>query len=165
MPGMSSNQAIQWGFQVAAVECLKMDCKKVHFETDSMFIFDTIRFQDEFQIPEDLQEAMLLLNSVYANNFEEEKSSRIVSWTPVEQNQTARYMAEYGLNNSSFFAEAPHIFGNLQHFLDRDMGLAMPFEIMDNFGLGEVVDADLPPPAPVVPPAPVLPRYAMVVPP
>lgn len=55
MPGMSSNQAILWAFQVAAVECLKLDCKKVHFETDNMLIFDTIRFQDNIQFSEELQ--------------------------------------------------------------------------------------------------------------
>ena len=79
MPGMSSNQAILWAFQVAAVECLKLDYKKVHFEIDNMLIFDTIRFQDDIQFSKELQEAMLLLNSLYANNFEEQKSSRIVS--------------------------------------------------------------------------------------
>ncbi|WOG81429.1 hypothetical protein DCAR_0100576 [Daucus carota subsp. sativus] len=113
-----------------------------------MFIFDTIRFQEEFQIPEELQEAMMLLNSLYANNFEEQKSARIVSWIPVEQNQSAHYLADYGLANVNLFGEVPRTLGNLQHFLDRDMGIAVPFDVMDNLGMGEVVDAD-PPPKPV----------------
>lgn len=39
------------------------------------------------------------------------------------------------------------MFGNLQYFQDRDMGLALPMEIVPNFGEGEVMDASLPHPA------------------
>ena len=57
-------------------------------------------------------------------------------------------MPEYELENASFFGEVPRSLGNLQHFLERDIGVAVPFEVMDNLGMGEVVDAD-PPPEPV----------------
>lgn len=57
---------------------------------------------------------------------------------PPSMNQTAEYMARFGMKNVSVFSEAPGIFGNIQHFLDRDMGLAIPVEIYPNFGFGNI---------------------------
>lgn len=66
---------------------------------------------------------------------------RRISHILEEANVTARYMASYGMNNSTSYVEAPRIFGNLQHFLDIDAGREVPFDLMPNFGLGEVIDA------------------------
>lgn len=53
-------------------------------------------------------------------------------------------MASYGMNNYPSYVESPGIFGHLQHSLDLDVGRYFPFEIMPNFGLGEVIDASPP---------------------
>lgn len=43
------------------------------------------------------------------------------------------------------FSEAPTVFGNMQYFLNRDMGMALPFEIGPYHGQGEIIDASPPP--------------------
>lgn len=63
-------------------------------------------------------------------------------------NHNERYnsvMANFGMHNMQSFATAPGIFGELKTFLDLDMGLFLPFEVDDYYGLGEVVDASPPP--------------------
>lgn len=83
----------------------------------------------------------------------EEETLGIVSRVLVEQNLAAQYLAEYGRDNLNAFGEVPGSVGNLQHFLDRDLGLEIPLQVMDNMGLGEVVNAPKPPrPSPVAQP-------------
>ena len=136
MHGMTEGEAILWAFQTGAVQCIEMKKNKVHFETDNHEVFMVLRFQDEIQIAEELQEALTMFNAIYANHFVEEETLRVVSRVPVEQNLAAQYLANYGRDNLSAFREMPGSAGNLQHFLDRDLGLAIPFQIMDNMGLG-----------------------------
>lgn len=143
MPGMTEVQAIIWAFQVATVECLKLKKHKLHFETDVHEVFLVIRFQDEIVLADEVREAMLMFNSIYTNNFQEDETERIISRIPIEQNRTAEYMARYGMENVGFFAETLGFFGNLEFFLDRDMGLDILFEVMDNMGLGEVIDEEI----------------------
>ncbi|KAL1824200.1 hypothetical protein ACET3Z_010978 [Daucus carota] len=75
--------------------------------------------------------------------FQEDETERIISRIPIEQNRTAEYMARYGMENVGFFVETLGFFGNLEFFLDRDMGLDILFEVMDNMGLGEVIDEEI----------------------
>lgn len=71
------------------------------------------------------------------------------SLIPNGMNGTAAYKATFGMDNMVTFVAAPGTFGELRNFLNRDMGLDLPFEIEDNFGLGEVIDAS-PPPSPII---------------
>lgn len=45
----------------------------------------------------------------------------------LDLNYTAQYMAIYGFENLGSFIQAPGIFESLQHYLDRDMGMALPY--------------------------------------
>lgn len=90
---------------------------------------------------------MTQLNTLHDNHFTEGHTERNVSLIPVKQNRTAEYMAIYGMENLSSFVEAPVDFENLRYFLDRDMGMALPFPILDvqQFpGMGKVVDVSPP---------------------
>lgn len=56
-------------------------------------------------------------------------------------------MAHFGYENKSSLVQAPGVFGDLQHFLNRDIGMALPypeFELLENFGDGEVIDPSPP---------------------
>lgn len=46
-------------------------------------------------------------------------------------NHTAQYIATYGMENLDSFVEIPGIFGNLQQFLDRDMGVLLTFHLFN----------------------------------
>ena len=97
-------------------------------------------------------EAFRLFNTVHANHYEEGKTNRQISWVPEHMNDAARYMAEYGLEHFSSFVELPwpETIGNLQFFMDRDMGMIIAnpeVELLPNLGLGEVVDPPYPSPA------------------
>lgn len=59
-------------------------------------------------------------------------------------NSTAEYMVAFGMQNLSHFAETPGGFGNLQYYLDRDMGSPLPTEILPNFRLGKIIDVSPP---------------------
>lgn len=64
-------------------------------------------------------------------------------------NSTAQYMAQYGMERLTTFAEFSGLFVDPQYYLDRDMGLVLPApfgEVAANFGEGEVIDAAPPPP-------------------
>ncbi|KAL1811319.1 hypothetical protein ACET3Z_021384 [Daucus carota] len=94
-------------------------------------------------------EAFRLFNTVHSNNYVEGSTDRRISWVPEHMNDAARYMAEYGLEHFSNFVEipGPQPIGNLQFFIDRDMGMVIAnpeIELLPNMGLGEVVDG--PPP-------------------
>ncbi|KAK1359574.1 hypothetical protein POM88_044048 [Heracleum sosnowskyi] len=91
--------------------------------------------------PPNIEEALMQFNNtMYTNTFVENETVRRVSVVPVSLSSTAEYMANYGMQYMAHFVEAPGIFGSLQHFLDRDMGLALPMEVLPNFGEGEVVE-------------------------
>ena len=55
-------------------------------------------------------------------------------------NRITKYLARYGLENLEVFAEVLGVFGELQDFLDRDMGIGFPFQVAEAFGLGDVID-------------------------
>ncbi|KAL1804574.1 hypothetical protein ACET3Z_027642 [Daucus carota] len=67
---------------------------------------------------------------------------REITRIPVVQNGTAAYLARYGLENMSSFAETPGSFGEKQFMLARDMGLLFDSHPPANFGLGEVIDGE-----------------------
>ena len=59
-------------------------------------------------------------------------------------------MAHYGLENLKELVEITKPFGNLDYFLQRDLGNVLPLPIMEvvqNFGDGEVIDGPPPPPS------------------
>lgn len=85
---------------------------------------------------------------MYANNFVEDETVRRVAVIPTNMNATAEYMAIYGMQHMTHFVETPGVFGNLHHYLDRDMGLALPMEILPNYGAGDIIDVT-PPQSPV----------------
>ena len=74
----------------------------------------------------------------------------MISWVPLHMNSVAIFLADFGLENLSVFVEINEKVGNLQFFLDRDMGLVLgapELELAPNLGLGEVIDAPPPPTA------------------
>lgn len=145
VPGMTEHQALVWGAQAGIIHSVARGFPRVHIDTINREIYDFFRLQEVIILPPDLDEAFRHLNFFYANHFDEEISEIKVSIIPVEQNATAEYMAIYGLQNLSTFAEATETVGNLQYFLDRDMGIALPYPDMEpNLGLGEVIDASPP---------------------
>lgn len=77
---------------------------------------------------------------MFTNNFVEKKTDRRVSFILRSMNTTAEYMAIYGMQNMTQFVKTPGVFGNLQHYLNRDMGLALPMEIAPNYGMGDIID-------------------------
>lgn len=83
---------------------------------------------------------------MFSNNFIEDVTAHRFSIIPRGMKSTAGYMATYDLNNLTQFVEALDVFGNLQYYIDRYMGLFITMEIISNFRIGEVVDEFLPHP-------------------
>lgn len=145
--GMSELSAIIWGAQAGVLAALSMNMHKIQIETDNREAYDTIRVQEFIILPPDLEEAFSQFNTLFANQFQENLTVRQISIIPVELNGTAQYMASYGMERLDALVLAPSSFGNIQHYLDRDMGRAMPypeFELQDNLGEGEVIDPSPP---------------------
>ena len=153
--GMTEAEAIIWGMHAGAVQALKLGEQKVHFDIDNEDVYDVIRFQDEIVVVDELVEPLSQFNTLHNNHFNNGLTARRLSWVDVEMNRVAEYMATYGLENLKTYVEIPgdKVFGDLQHLMDRDMGLAPPdqmVEAVEVFGLGEVIDG----PPPVIPPVP-----------
>lgn len=141
---MSTLQAVLWGAQAGIIKSFFLGFHRSTVEFDNREAYDIIDMHEHIFIPEELSEVMTQINTFHENHFSEGMTERFVSVIPLQMNRSAEYMAIYGLNNLPAFAEAPDSFGNLQYYLDRDMGMALPFQLMNidqNFGLGEVVDA------------------------
>lgn len=52
-------------------------------------------------------------------------------------------MITYGMENMTLLVQAPGLFGNLQYFPKRDRDMVLPypeFELLENFGEGEVIN-------------------------
>lgn len=135
---MTEEQAIFWGANAGITQAWRMGFHGIHLEVVSRLVFDVIELQEFIFPPEELEEALLQFNTMFANHFIEGKTFRRISVIPLAMNRTAEYMARFGMEIETAFVEAPEIFGNLQHYLDRDMGIALPVEIMSNFGNGNV---------------------------
>ncbi|KAL1806764.1 hypothetical protein ACET3Z_029832 [Daucus carota] len=145
----SEEQAIMAAVQAACIHCQKMKWDLTHIETTNRDVFEIIRVQEHIILTEEQLESYRLFNTIHANNYKDGVTDRRISCVPEHMNASAKYMAVYGLNNLTCLVEAPGVFGDLQHYLDRDMGmvLALPnIDILPNFGLGEIEDG--PPPAP-----------------
>lgn len=137
---MDDMQVIMWATQAGIIEAWKKGFHAIHVETSNKEVYNAIRLQDVAFPPPNLEEPIRHFNTMFSNNFIEDITARRVSIIPLSMNATAEYMATYGLNNLTQFVEAPVMFDNLQYYLDRDMGLTIPMEIIPNFGIGEVVD-------------------------
>ncbi|WOH09484.1 hypothetical protein DCAR_0728941 [Daucus carota subsp. sativus] len=148
---MTVEQAIMVGIQAACVFAKEKQLELTHIETSHMGIFELISNQELFVIPEELLEAFRLFNSIHANNPSHalndphEDNSRKISWIPEHMNSSASYMAEYARLHLSEPVELPgdSTLGNLQFFLDRDMGRVLnnpDIMVMPLMGLGEVID-------------------------
>ena len=159
MEGPANNLTLEQGIMAAIqAACVYADehaLEPIHIETTHVGIFELVSAQDQFIIPHELLEAFRLFNSLHANNADNNEGAnpRRISWIPHHMNSTAVYMAEYGMKHLTATVELPgaSTLGNLQYFLDRDMGRALPnpeMVILPNLGLGEVEDGPpLPPPA------------------
>ena len=90
-----------------------------------------------------MQEVLRLFNTLHSNNFKIGTTVREITRIPIVQNGTAAYLARYGLDNMSLFAETPGSFGDKQFMLARDMGLLFDAHPPANFGMGEIIDGDL----------------------
>lgn len=150
---MTVEQAIMAGIQAACIFAKEKKLELIHIETSNAGIFELVSNQEMFVIPDELLEAFRLFNSIHANNPSEgavqEPSARRISWIPDHMNSVATYMADYGLHHLSDLVELPgsSTLGNLQFFLDRDMGRVISnpeVEVMPFMGLGEVIDGDPP---------------------
>ncbi|KAL1827848.1 hypothetical protein ACET3Z_006260 [Daucus carota] len=145
-------QAILLGIQAACIHCLKMIWEFTHIETSNIDVHETIRLQEHIVLNADHLEAYGLFNTVQANHYKQGITHKKLSCIPQHMNATAKYMSEYGIRHMTCFAEAPGNFGDLNYYLERDMGLVLAspiHELVPNFGEGEVVDASPPPPLPL----------------
>ncbi|WOG89915.1 hypothetical protein DCAR_0209155 [Daucus carota subsp. sativus] len=150
MNGLNEEQAIMAGLQAACVQAVKKDWEKIHIETTNRDVYDAIRVQNHFGIQEDQLEVYRLFNTLYTNHFKEGSTVVCVSWAPAHMNSTAEYLASYGMRNLTCFAEAKSRVGDLDFFLERDMGRVLPAPINElalNMGEGEVIDGPPPNPA------------------
>lgn len=139
------------GMHVAAMKALQLGKLKTHIETDSQWVYESIRDQDEIIFDEETEKVFRQLNTLHANHYEVGISDRKVSCTIPEMNAVAIYLAEFGMEHLSSFSEVSEPFGNLQRLLDEDMGLGAHLSLpgMQSFlGFGEVIDS-LKPPSPV----------------
>lgn len=119
----------------------------MHVETVNKKLYDTVRVQEFIFLPPELVETFNQLNTFYANHVESDDMTITFSIIYEELNRTAEYLARYGRDNISSFVEASNIFGNLQYFHDRDMGLAFSYpemKFLPNLGDGEVIDGTTP---------------------
>lgn len=147
--GMTELPALIWGVQSGILASMSLGFHKTHIELDNREAYDTIRVQEFIHLPPDLEETFGQFNTLFSNQFVEDMTVRQVSVIPVERNATARYMASYGMNNLKVLVQAPGVFGNLQYYLERDMGMILPypeFELLDNLGEGEVINFSPPEP-------------------
>lgn len=74
MKGMTDLQAVLWGLQSAVVKCHKRKLHKMHFETDMHEAIIVIRYHEEIVIVDEITEVMTMLNTIYANNFQEDET-------------------------------------------------------------------------------------------
>uniref|UniRef100_A0A164TGS9 RNase H type-1 domain-containing protein n=1 Tax=Daucus carota subsp. sativus TaxID=79200 RepID=A0A164TGS9_DAUCS len=151
--GLSEEQGIMAAIQAACVYADEKGLEPIHIETTNVGIFELVSSQDQYVIPVELLEAFRLFNTLHANNVDNADGAnpRRISWIPHHMNSAAVYMAEHGLSNLTEMVELPgsSTLGNLQFFLDRDMGRVLPnpqMVILPNLGLGEVEDGIPPPP-------------------
>ncbi|WOH09263.1 hypothetical protein DCAR_0728719 [Daucus carota subsp. sativus] len=142
MPGKSKLQATVWGIYHGALQCHQLKKWKTHTETDHWGAVEAISFQEEFQQQEDIQEVLRLFNTLHANNFQVGLTSRTITRVPVSLNGAAVFLAQFGLDNLSCFVETPGSWGEKQLILERDMGRMLTLTPPENFGLGEVIDAE-----------------------
>lgn len=118
---MSSLQEALWGAQAGIIKSFLMGFHRSTVEFDNREVYDIIHMQEHIFVPDDLSEVMTQLNTFHENNFLEGMTKSFVAIIPQHMNRTAEYMAVYGLDNLPAFGKAPGSFGNLQHYLDRDM--------------------------------------------
>ncbi|KAL8093409.1 hypothetical protein AgCh_035329 [Apium graveolens] len=116
---------------------------KICIKTANRDVYDLIRRRED-QVIRHVQDLMSQFLTLYGNSFVESLTQWRTSLIPVLRNDTAEYLAIYGMTHMKSFCKATGFFGNLATFLNRDMGRFLPFEVEDNFGLGEVFDVPSP---------------------
>lgn len=115
------------GAQAGILATLSLGFRKTHIEVEYREIYDTVRAQEFNILPRDLEEDFSSFNTLFVNKFQEGETERMVSIIPADLNRIAEYMAAFGMENSRSLVQSPTIFWNLQHLLDRDMGMALPY--------------------------------------
>lgn len=111
--GMSEIPTLIWGAHAGILTALSLGFRKTHIEMDNREAYDTIRVQEFIILPPDLEDAFGHFNTLFANQFNEGKTERMVSIILIELNRMAEYMAVYGLDKYSSLVQAPAVFGNL----------------------------------------------------
>lgn len=119
----SGNSSMEGG-EAGIVHAAGRGYLKVIVETINRNFYDTVRVQEFIFLPQELVEAFGQINTFFANHMDSENIAISFSIVSEELNRTAEYLVRYGLENLDPFAEAPMRFGNLQFYLDRDMGVA-----------------------------------------
>ncbi|KAK1395128.1 hypothetical protein POM88_014184 [Heracleum sosnowskyi] len=132
---------------VAAVKALQLGKHKTHFETDNQFVYESVRDQDEIIFDDEIEKILRQLNTLHANHFIIGVTDRKVGCILPDMNMAAIYLAEYGIEHLSSFAEVIEPFGELKKLLDEDMGLGVHLSIPNIqafLGSDEVIDVTPP---------------------
>ncbi|KAL1804916.1 hypothetical protein DCAR_0830701 [Daucus carota subsp. sativus] len=148
LPNLTEEQAIMSGIQTALIHAQKKGWELIYIETTNLQVYDTIRHQEHVFLNEEQLEIYSSFNTVYANHYNGNKMKRVITSVPPRINSTAAYMANYGLTRKVAFGEISGTVGDMDYFLARDMGMALPVpsvEIQTNLGEGEVIDGPPPP--------------------
>ncbi|WOG96850.1 hypothetical protein DCAR_0416188 [Daucus carota subsp. sativus] len=146
LPGLNEEQAILAAVQAACIHANEKELHKIHIETDNERVYDTLRLQEQILLEEEQLDAYRAFNTLHANNYKVGTTKKSILHVPLHMNSSAEYMARYALENLKVFVETSKPFGNLDFFLQRDMGKVLPHPIYEFLGDGEVIDGPPPPP-------------------
>ncbi|WOG92879.1 hypothetical protein DCAR_0312156 [Daucus carota subsp. sativus] len=138
--GLNEDEGFMWGVLTGCIQALQMGFERTYIELDHEDVFQNIRYQEHIVLPPELDEVFRRFNSLHAIHYNRGVTDRKVTSIPLVMNRTAEYLARYGMEHMSVFAEVPDSFADLQSFLDRDMGVGLPFQVFEAFGLGDVID-------------------------
>ncbi|WOG86212.1 hypothetical protein DCAR_0205413 [Daucus carota subsp. sativus] len=145
---LTEEQAIVTALHAACEHAIAKGWDKTHIETVSPRVYDTISLPDHIILNDDQVEVYRNFNILYANNFKEGLTKRKVACVPRFMNQTAEFLAIYGLKNITEFGVVEQPIAGLGFHLARDMGktLIPPYVAVSQIlGDGEVVDGPPPP--------------------
>ncbi|KAK1370711.1 hypothetical protein POM88_036803 [Heracleum sosnowskyi] len=138
-----------WAIHLVMKLAVQRNIHHVHVETANIIPFDMLAEKDEEDLEiEGLTVAVQQINILHAElnrvfrDGTQPRSCRITS-VFTTRNRAPMFLAKYGFRHCSGLVEVPYPFGNLVKIVDLDNGMGPhfpAFEIMPNFGLGEVVD-------------------------
>lgn len=142
---MTPAQVVIWGAHLGLIKAHSLSYHVYTIEFDNRAAYEVINTQEFAILSNELVEVIMQFNTFHANHYRVGQTERYVATIPLEMNRSAEYMAQFGGENFQEVVETPGVFGNLQHFLDRDMGLALPPPLMllaANYGTGEIEDGE-----------------------